>query len=144
MPFKSEVILHLFLVQALILFGVTTEFTKQCLVIHRYCDDDIIFQLLASLKKFGNKWYQEQIHSVIIIPHRSYGQYYIVEGLSKSPHFSMVPKGVASLQKMFESVGVEVAHVSGYARIKSAHKLDQSRLHVISSFCEIEKMLITN
>ena len=67
-----------------------------------------------------------------------YGQYYIVEGLSKSPHFSMGPKGVASLQKMFESMGVQVAHVSGYARIKSAQKLDQSGLHVISSFHEIE------
>ena len=127
------------LVQALIIFGVTTEFTQQCLVILRHCHDDIIFQSLASLKKFGIKWYQERIRSVIIIPQMRYGQYYIVEGLCKSPHFSMGPKAVAHLQKLFRSVGVEVAHIPGYTRIKSAQKLDHSGLHVISSFREVVK-----
>ena len=118
---------------------VIKEFTKQSLLILRYCKDDIIFQSLASLQKFGKKWFQDQIHSVIIIPCTRYGQYYIVEGLGKSPHFSMGTKGVASLKKMFEAKGIEVAQVPGDARIKCAQKLDHSGLNVTSSFCETDK-----
>ena len=76
---------------------------------------------------------------VVIKPPRRYGQYCIVEGLSKSPHFSMGAKGVASLQKMYEAKGVEVTHQPGDVRFKCAQKLDQSGLHVTSSFCETDK-----
>ena len=126
-------------VQSLISFFVSTEFTKKCLVILRYCKEDIIFQALTSLQNFGKKWFQKQIHSVVIIPHRRYGHYYIVEGLSKSPHFSMGAKGVASLKKMFEAKGVEVIHQLGDVRFKCAQKLDQSGIHVTLSFPEADK-----
>ena len=123
-------------VQSLISFFVSTEFTKQCLVILRYCEEDIIFQSLTSLQNFGKKWFQERIHLVVIIPCRRYGQYYIVEGLSKSPHFSMGAKGVATLKKMFKAKGIKVTHQLGDVRYNSAQKLEQLGIHVTLSFPE--------
>ena len=126
-------------VQSLISFFVSTEFTKKCLVILRYCKEDIIFQALTSLQNFGKKWFQKQIHSVVIIPHRRYGHYYIVEGLSKSPHFSMGAKGVATLKKTLEAKGIEVTHQLGDVKYNCAHKIEQSGIYGTSSFPETYK-----
>ena len=109
------------------------------MVILRYCHDDIIYQSLASLKNYGKKWYQEHIHSVIIIQRMRYGQYYIVEGLCRSPHFSLGPIAAAHLRKMFDNFGVKVANLSGYVMQRQSLQLDNSGLHVLSSYHEFER-----
>ena len=108
-------------------------------MILRYCHDDIIYQSLASLKNFGKKWYEERIHSVIVIPRMRHGQYYIVEGLCRSPHFSIGPIASAYMTKMFENVGVKVSNLSGYFMRRPSLQLEKSGFHVLSSHPEFER-----
>ena len=121
MLFNSELVLHLVFVQSLISFVVTTEFTKQCLVILRYCKEDIIFQSLASLQKFGKKGFKNKFTRLLS---------YLVEGMvsitllmvSASLHtFPWTPKELQVFKKCLRLRELK-SHVSRVMSDSNVHR----------------------
>jgi len=82
----------------------------------RFMSQEMACKSLSQLQKLGNKWFRLNLKEVLIIPRKEHGQMYIVNGLSKSAHFSLRSNGVGALRNLFGSKGINVHTANGSKR----------------------------
>lgn len=110
-----------------------TDFAKQSLVILRNVDELLIYQSIQSLERHHRKWFCNKIESVLVIPRREYGQFYVAQGLSRSPHFSLGKKGLNKLTQLFKSKDVRIIHLRGDRKLSDPKSGLLTGAYVVSS-----------
>lgn len=126
-------LLSYFLCSSLHKFLFAKDFTKQSLVILRNVDDLLIYESIQTLERRHRTWFSNRIESVIVIPRRKYGQFYVVQGLSRSPHFSLGKKGLNKLTQLFKSKDVRIFHLCGDRKLNDPKSGLLACAYVVSS-----------